>query len=87
MVTNPVGVASEQVSGLARSLGHAASAAAGTSMDLARTAITNPVGAAHSAATLDRFGRGGHGRLDAGDLAPAAAGQRTAGRFLLGRSG
>jgi diacylglycerol O-acyltransferase len=56
VVTNPVGVASEQVSGLARSLGHAASAAAGTSMDLARTAITNPVGAAHSAATLAASG-------------------------------
>ena len=48
IVTDPIGVATERLS----ALGQAARAAAITSRDLAGTAITNPLGAAHTAAAL-----------------------------------
>lgn len=48
LVTDPIGVATEQLS----ALGEAARAAATTSRDLAGTAVTNPLGAAHTAAAL-----------------------------------
>ncbi len=47
-VTDPFGAATEQLS----ALGTAARSAAGTSVELAMTAVTNPIGAAHSAATM-----------------------------------
>lgn len=47
-VKDPLGAPIERLS----ALGHAASTAASTSIDLAAMAVTNPVGAAHSAATI-----------------------------------
>ena len=48
VVADPLGAATEQLS----ALGTVARSAAGASMELATTAVTNPVGAAHSAATM-----------------------------------
>ena len=48
VVTDPLGAATEQLS----AFGTVARSAAGTSVELATTAVTNPVGAAHSAATM-----------------------------------
>ena len=47
-VNDPLGEPIERLN----ALGHAASTVAGTSIDLAAMAVTNPVGAAHSAATI-----------------------------------
>ena len=52
VVTNPVGVTADGLDTVARSLGRAAGSAVSASTELARTAITNPVGAAHSASTM-----------------------------------
>ncbi len=49
---DPLGVAIERLNALGDTIGRAASSAAGTSVDLATTALTNPVGAVHSAATM-----------------------------------
>ncbi|MGD9700969.1 MAG: WS/DGAT domain-containing protein [Acidimicrobiia bacterium] len=51
-VIDPLGGAIERIGALGQTLGHAAANAAGKSIDLAGTAVTNPVGAAHSAATM-----------------------------------
>ncbi len=52
VATDPLGATSEQLGELGHLLAHGAASAVGTSGELARTAITNPVGAAHSAATM-----------------------------------
>ena len=52
VVSHPVGVTSERLGSLGRSLVQGAASVVGESVELARTAVTNPVGAAHSAATL-----------------------------------
>lgn len=49
---DPLGNTIERIGALGQTLGHAASSAAGTSIDLATTAVTNPVGALHSAAMI-----------------------------------
>lgn len=56
VVTNPVGVTSDGLGGAAQSLAQALSAGAGASVGLARTAVTNPLGAAQSARTLAASG-------------------------------
>lgn len=52
VASDPVGVTTERLGALGHSLAHGAASVVGTSLDLARTAVTNPVGAAHSAAML-----------------------------------
>lgn len=56
VVTNPVGVTSDELDAAARVVAQAVSAGAGASVGLARTAVTNPLGAAHSARTLTASG-------------------------------
>lgn len=51
-VIDPIGVTAERLGALGQAVGHAAASAASASLGLATTAVTNPVGAAHSAATM-----------------------------------
>ena len=50
-VTDPLGEPRERLSTVGHAVGNAASSAVGTTVELAGAAVTNPVGAAHSAAT------------------------------------
>jgi diacylglycerol O-acyltransferase len=52
VASDPVGMTTERLGALGHSLALGAATAVGTSLELARTAVTNPVGAAHSAAML-----------------------------------
>jgi diacylglycerol O-acyltransferase len=51
-VSDPIGETMERLGALGQTLGHAASSVAAASIDLAGAAVTNPVGAAHSAASM-----------------------------------
>lgn len=52
VVADPIGVTAERLGAIGQAVGHVAASTAGASFELATTAVTNPVGAAHSAATM-----------------------------------